>query len=66
MAQPKFRTTVSAVFWTSDPDASEAVTEAIKTQIPDEDDRERTLATVEYISAGKPVPPPPPEVEPES
>ena len=64
MAQPKFRTTVSVVFWTATPDESDAIVEAIKAQIPDADDRERTLQTVEYISAGKPVPPPLPDPPP--
>lgn len=49
----QFRTTVSAVFWTDTPDASEAAVAAINALLPPED-QVSTLATVEYVADGRP------------
>lgn len=60
----QFRTTVSAVFWTETTDEAETLVLAITAAVPDVD-QPATLATIEYISAGRPVTAPIPEAEPE-
>jgi len=58
MAIEQFRTTVSAVFWTMTPGDSDEIVAAITAALP-EDDRNQTLATVEYRAEGPPVQPAP-------
>lgn len=53
MAGEQYRTTVSIVFWNMDTDQSESLVDKVKSQIPEED-RSATIATVEFIKAGKP------------
>lgn len=50
----RYRTTVSAVYWTADPDASEEISNTLTDALP-EADRDATLVTVEYVKAGRPV-----------
>lgn len=54
----QFRTTVSAVFWTADPEAAQQYVDAITATLP-EADQASTLATIEYVAAGRPEPMPP-------
>lgn len=49
----QFRTTVSAVFWTETPEESEAVVAGLTAMLP-VDDQMATLATVEYVTTGRP------------
>lgn len=59
----RFRTTVSAVFWTPSPEAAQEYVDTITATLP-EVDRAATLATIEYVAAGRPEPLPPPVVSP--
>lgn len=52
----QFRTTVSAVFWTETPEESEGVVAGLTALLPGED-QAATLATIEYVTAGRPVAP---------
>lgn len=60
----KFRTTLSIVFWSPDPDSAETQAEVIKDMIP-EKDKDKTIQTIEYIGAGRPPDPEPPAPVPE-
>lgn len=51
----QFRTTVSVVFWSDTPDESEGLVAAINALLPS-DDQASTLATVQYVADGRPVP----------
>jgi len=58
----QFRTTVSLVFWTDTTGASDSKVNDIKA-ILTEEEQKAVLASVEYISEGKPDPNPPVPVE---
>lgn len=50
----QLRTTVSLVFWTDTTNESEAIVAGLAGMLPSED-QAATLATVEYVSDGRPV-----------
>lgn len=52
MAQ-QFRTTVSAVFWSENPEEANGIVAAIKSLLADKD-QAATLASVEFIADGPP------------
>jgi len=54
----QFRTTISLVAWHDTTEESQALVEQVKAQVPEEW-RERTLASIEFIAEGPPLPPEP-------
>lgn len=50
-----FRTSLSAVYWTTTPEEAQQIADDAKLVIP-EIDREATLTTVEYREGGRPEP----------
>jgi len=56
----QYRTTVSIVFWSADPESAEGVVDALKGVVPTED-ADATLTTIEYRAEGRPEPLPEPD-----
>jgi hypothetical protein len=58
-----YRTTISAVYWTSSTEEAEAIADELNDVLP-EADRSSTLVAAEYVSTGRPVPEPIAEIAP--